>query len=396
MPETPNDLLNVNEEVDKIYISGQEIFYPSKLLVPVLKKNLAIETLVADKIHLQSRNRVYFIGCGNGLAPVAQMLNNPHLEMWITEFDYSALSQLSRMIQLNNVPNIHINPRISLLPDCSGVFDTVIVYQPKGRKLSRRLLAEAFYTLRHEGELYIVGSNDLGIRSATKDLQELMNNHTIVAYKKGNRLVKAIKESKQNNLPPWMLEPGIQPGSWICFDAQISGEKIQFYSLPGVFSADRVDKGSSLLIDNFPVLTGMKVMDFGCGYGIIGIAASLSNTSHVDMIDSNSLAIASSLKNVNTRECRNISVMISDGLSAVANQEYHYVITNPPFHVARDVDYSVTKKFLVDCHNILYPQGKLLLVANQFIRYDELMMKIYSHVQVLAFDKQYRVWLATK
>jgi 16S rRNA (guanine1207-N2)-methyltransferase len=386
----------LKSSVIELALAGKKILFDTKPGHPNWNTIQPADVLVSEKVSFDSNKRVHYIGCGSGAAPVVHLLNNPFLEIWVTEPNYTALEIAKKTFQLNNIPKITINPEISLFPEQTRFFDAVIIYLPKGRKLLRRFLVEAFLTLKPGGELYLVGSNELGIQSATSDMHDLLKNKTIIAYKKGHRLIRSLKESEQDNAPNWYHEPGILPNSWIKFDAAFLGKSMQFKSLPGVFSADHLDQGSLFLINNLPDLTDSDVLDFGCGYGVIGIAAVLRNANHVDMIDNHLFAIASAKENVSSLGIQNVSIMLSDGTSAISGNKYHYLITNPPFHVAKKVDFSITKNFIKEGHEILHPGGKIILVSNQFIRYERWIENIYGYVDCIATNNQFKIWSAKK
>jgi 16S rRNA (guanine1207-N2)-methyltransferase len=70
------------------------------------------------------------------------------------------------------------------------------------------------------------------------------------------------------------------------------------------------------------------------------------------------------------------------------------VLTNPPFHVGKAVDYEIARAFVVQTRRALRPGGQLVLVANQFIRYDQLLRLAFEQVACLAETRSYRVWQA--
>ena len=74
-----------------------------------------------------------------------------------------------------------------------------------------------------------------------------------------------------------------------CF---VLGKEFIFFTDNGVFSKDGLDFGSRLLLENIPLEeVGAKVLDMGCGYGVIGVIINKLTDSHVDMVDVNLRAI---------------------------------------------------------------------------------------------------------
>ena len=74
----------------------------------------------------------------------------------------------------------------------------------------------------------------------------------------------------------------------------------EFISDNGVFSKDKVDFGSKLLVESYlnDVSNSENVLDIGCGYGFIGIVIGIINNSFVDMIDVNKRALHLCKKNI--------------------------------------------------------------------------------------------------
>ena len=66
--------------------------------------------------------------------------------------------------------------------------------------------------------------------------------------------------------------------------------------------------------------------------------------------------------------------------------------TNPPFHLGKAVDYEVARAFIEGARQALKPGGRFYLVANQFIRYDQLLRVSFARVTCVAETRSYRVW----
>jgi len=83
-------------------------------------------------------------------------------------------------------------------------------------------------------------------------------------------------------------------------------------------------------------------------------------------------------------------------LSAIKDRQYDLVVTNPPFHSGKSVDYDIAQAFIADSWRVLVPGGRLVLVANKFIRYDRQMQSIFDQVEVLAETNKYHLLSGTK
>ena len=142
---------------------------------------------------------------------------------------------------------------------------------------------------------------------------------------------------------------------------KISDKTFSFYTDSGVFSKRGLDFGSRTLIDVLlkEKLNG-KILDAGCGYGIIGIVLSSFFHIETDMIDINKRAIH--LANINIRENRlsNIRAFESDIYNKICDK-YDVIITNPPIRAGKEIVY----KFLFESKKFLNEKGTLYFVINK-------------------------------
>ena len=124
-----------------------------------------------------------------------------------------------------------------------------------------------------------------------------------------------------------------------------------FLSDLGVFSKDRIDFGSRLLVETIfeNSKKNLNVLDVGCGYGFIGISISRILNSYVDMIDVNKRAIH--LANINIKNLSaNANAFISNIYSNV-NKKYDLIVSNPPIRAGKDIYMNIinnAKDYLVD------------------------------------------------
>ena len=128
----------------------------------------------------------------------------------------------------------------------------------------------------------------------------------------------------------------------------------------GIFSKDKLDYGSRLLLETIikENIAG-KVLDLGCGYGIIGLViADNFPKSKVDMVDITDRAIALSQKN--THSLNNVKVFKSNIYDGITDK-YDYIITNPPIRAGKEI----IKEFLIGAKSHLTIDGKLYFVMRK-------------------------------
>ncbi len=134
-----------------------------------------------------------------------------------------------------------------------------------------------------------------------------------------------------------------------------------FYSDNGVFSKNKVDYATDYLINTFlrEKISNKKILDVGCGYGVIGITLSNITSSEVDMIDINKRAIHLTEMNIK-RNNVNCKAFYSDEYSDV-NKKYDIIISNPPIRVGKEKLLSI----LINAKNYLNKNGEFWFVINK-------------------------------
>jgi len=114
----------------------------------------------------------------------------------------------------------------------------------------------------------------------------------------------------------------------------IFGMDFTFLANNGLFSCDKVDAASILLIENIPPITG-SLLDLGCGYGPIGVVLGRKYPLQVTMSDVNSIAVEYAAKNA-ARNRVEAQCIHSDGFEALPFI-YDNIILNPPIHAGKDI-----------------------------------------------------------
>lgn len=139
---------------------------------------------------------------------------------------------------------------------------------------------------------------------------------------------------------------------------KINNQDFTFITDNGVFSKKGLDFGTRTLLLNLPKLSG-RVLDFGCGYGPIGIYVKKNNDCNVDMVDINQRSINLALKNAKLNEVE-VNAFESDIYLSVTGK-YNYIISNPPIRIGKEKLY----KILFEAQNHLYKDGELWIVINK-------------------------------
>lgn len=138
-------------------------------------------------------------------------------------------------------------------------------------------------------------------------------------------------------------------------------KNFSLYTDNGVFSKDKLDYGTRILLENIDInnLKG-RVLDLGCGIGVVGIIlGTLNKNISIDMVDINERAIILTKDNVKFNNINN-NVFVSDVYSII-NGKYNYIITNPPIRAGKEV----VRKFLLGGYDYLTDDGVLYFVMRK-------------------------------
>ncbi len=153
----------------------------------------------------------------------------------------------------------------------------------------------------------------------------------------------------------------VLPSKIVKTEANLLGKKFVFFTDNGVFSKDGLDFGSRLLLESIPLdEVGGKVLDMGCGYGVLGIVINKFTSSHVDMVDVNMRALHLSEMNLKVNNCSNIDVFKSNVYENIVSK-YTCIVTNPPIRAGKSVVYDI----VMNAKNYLEDDGKLYLVIRK-------------------------------
>lgn len=171
-------------------------------------------------------------------------------------------------------------------------------------------------------------------------------------------------------------------------------KKYNIYSDNGVFSKDKFDYGTRLLLDSIDIskLSG-NVLDLGCGIGVVGIILGTINKNiNIDMIDINERAISLVRDNLTLNKVK-ANVFSSDVYSNV-NKKYDYIITNPPIRAGKEV----VRKFLLGGYDYLNDNGILYFVMRKDHGVKSMIKELENkyNVTIINKDKGFYIVSLTK
>ncbi|MEM1566192.1 MAG: class I SAM-dependent methyltransferase [Candidatus Bathyarchaeia archaeon] len=176
----------------------------------------------------------------------------------------------------------------------------------------------------------------------------------------------------------------------------IRGKTFKFLTASGVFSKKRVDLGTRLLIKSMILPESGLVLDIGCGYGAIGIAAASFNSKlHVIMVDINERAVRLAKRNIELNRVYNAEVRRGNLYEPVKGMFFNCILSNPPVSAGL----ATVKAIITGAPEHLTEGGTLQIVLKSKIggkRLQQIFQETFGNCTILARESGYRVLMAEK
>ena len=262
-----------------------------------------------------------------------------------------------------------------------GAFDAITMLAPPGVLERRYALAQALRVLKPAGRLTVLAPKDRGGTRLARELAEFgctveetaKRHHRICSVARPDTLV-GVTEAIAAGGP--QRPPAL--GLW---------------SQPGIFSWDRPDRGTALLLKHLPRLAGNGA-DFGCGIGVLAQAV-LENPDvlRLALIDIDRRAIEAARRNVQDpravfdwRDLRVVEPGEEDRLD--------FVVMNPPFHDGGQEDRALGEAFIRRAAAVLKPEGVCWLVANRHLPYEVALRSAFRRIRQVEQADGYKIYEA--
>ncbi|MGA9699298.1 MULTISPECIES: class I SAM-dependent methyltransferase [Acinetobacter] len=312
-------------------------------------------------------------------APTDDLLSNlekditPCLWTWnYNEFQYFQSQQA----------NVHFGVD---LPEAD--FDQAIIFVPKSKELLNYILHNVVSRLSLGSSIFLVGEKKAGVERAAKQLQPYG---------------KALKLDSARHCQMWQLtiESTVTAKTLADWAQQYTvatprGD-LTICALPGVFSQNRLDLGTAVLLPFLSQVTSGKIADFGCGAGVISAyLAKLNPKNRIFAMDVDAFALASTRMTFEKNDLapEQLEITAVTGIED-APLFLHAIVSNPPFHQGIQTNYNASESLCKTSRRHLKSGGELWIVANRFLNYPLLIEQNFGQCTTKADQQGFKVLFA--
>lgn len=269
-------------------------------------------------------------------------------------------------------------------------FDVIFVLLPKNVTEARYIAAQAIKMIKPDGLIFCAADNKSGGTRIKKMLQQFeLSNIQEESKNKARVCWGACNETNQKALNSALTEG--QP------QAILDGD---YQSQPGIFGWNKIDKGSEILLQHLSDDLKGSGADFGCGYGYLSrsILQRCAGINSLLCIDADYRAMKLCQQNLKSVEPNVRLRFFWEDLTAPlpGHRDLDFIVMNPPFHEGKTTDSDIGKAFINTAFKSLAPGGRLYMVANVQLPYEQILQHKFSKVENLCEQDGFKVFSAKK
>jgi len=274
---------------------------------------------------------------------------------------------------------------MSTVEALQGSYGAIAIRPSKNKVQTLGWVAEALAHLEADGVLLLAAENSHGARSYERLLAAI--GPVASASKAKCRLIRLRKTADMNRqlLVDWRqaAEPGLQPAHGL-------------WSAPGLFSWEKPDAGSVLLLQHLPERLEGTGMDLCCGYGFLGetLLQRHPEIAALHMLDADRLALAMAGRNTEAdgeKGSGKVKLHWLDAARESLPKGLDWIACNPPFHTGQARDVELGQAIVTHACDALRTGGRIWLVANRKLPYEKRLESRLREVRVLTQEQGYKI-----
>lgn len=317
------------------------------------------------------------------------LLINPPTDQLLSEFDDNIQASIwtwnynDYQYFLSQQADVHFGAEFP-----EAAFDQAVIFVPKSKELLNYLIHNVAAHLSSGSSVFLVGEKKGGVERAAKQLQ---------AYG------KIIKLDSARHCQLWQLtlDCGVEKkalADWAqTYSISTPKGDLTVCALPGVFSQNRLDVGTAVLLPYLSEVTSGKIADFGCGAGVISAyLAKLNPNNRIFALDVDAFALASTQMTFekNQLQPEQLEIKAVTGIED-APLFLHAIVSNPPFHQGIQTNYDASENLCKSSRRHLKSGGELWIVANRFLNYPILIEQSFGQCTVKTDQQGFKVLFAS-
>jgi len=309
-------------------------------------------------------------------------------ERTVTSDSYLSLNSIKLNMQRNNCPEENILLQDSL-QDFEKNVKIVLIKIPKTLSFLEYQLQKLREVVSPETIIIAAGKVNMIHNSTLQLFEKYIGSTKTSLAKKKSRLIFSLVE--QQEIPEKEIAQ-----TW---EIESLGWKIHNHA--NVFSRNHLDIGGRFLMDNLPEGDFSKVVDLGCGNGVVGMAASNAYPkAQITFIDESYMAIDSArinmLKNLPEEQTENARFVVNNGLVGFKRGIYDLILCNPPFHQQQAITDHIAWSMFNDARYCLVEGGEIVIVGNRHLDYQEKLKRIFGNCELVTENKKFVVLRSVK
>lgn len=262
-------------------------------------------------------------------------------------------------------------------------YAAALVLAGRHRGQNELWIAEALERVAPGGFIVVAGSKDDGIASLRKRIDALVPLEGSLP--------------KYHGVAFWLRNPADKGAAAALSSANqpvlVDG---RFRTAPGMFSHEKIDVGSKMLVENLPADIRGSVADFCAGWGYVAaeVASRSQGVSALDLYEADFEAIEAAKANVSAGYAPRF--FWHDLVSEPVEGRYDWIVMNPPFHQGRAAEPDIGIALIKVAAKALKSGGRLAMVANRQLPYEATLAASFSTAGELTGDSRFKVLLARK
>lgn len=326
----------------------------------------------------------------DGLGALTTPLINNNITVWTDSY----LSQQG--IKQNLINNALTSDTLKILnsietPD--GEFDVVLIKIPKTLALLEDQLIRIKSIVSTETKIIAAGMAKSIHTSTLKLFEKHIGSTKTSLAKKKARLV--FSEYDAELIP--VKNP--YPKRYI-----LEGTTHTILNHANVFSRESLDIGTRFFLKHLPESESYhKIIDLGCGNGIVGLIAAEKNPeAEITFLDESFMAVQSAKENFEAafdstlKEQRKATFETNDCLTGIEKNSADLILNNPPFHQNNAVGDEVAWNMFKRSKDVLKQKGELWVIGNRHLAYHIKLKKLFGNCETIASNKKFVILKSVK